>query len=209
MRRLWLTSLVGAIGIGLVAACSAGLGARSASPVAIPFDQQFIDMMVPHHEGALEMAKIAEMRAARPEIQAMARDILATQAAEIDQMKRWRAAWYGSADTPPMARMPMVEGMTMRSGGGHGGHAGTPSNPAQTMDMAADVAALRSAGEPFERAFIDAMISHHEDAVAAARAATNRAERPEIKQLARAIEEAQTREIDQLRRWRTEWFGSR
>lgn len=209
MRRLWLTSLIGAIGIGLVAACSAGPGARSASPVAMPFDQQFIDMMVPHHEGAIEMAKIAETRAARPEIKAMARDILATQAAEIDQMKRWRAAWYGSAETPPMARMPMVEGMAMSPGGGHNGHAGTPSDPARTMDMAADVAALRSAGEPFDRAFIDAMISHHDDAVAAARAADSRAERPEIKQLARAIQAAQTREIDQMKRWRTEWFGSR
>ena len=79
------------------------------------FDAQFIDMMVPHHQGAVEMAKIAQQRAEHPEIAQMAEAIITAQESEIGQMKAWRLAWFGSDETPPMERMPMVPGM----GGGH------------------------------------------------------------------------------------------
>jgi uncharacterized protein (DUF305 family) len=176
----------------LVAACARG--------GAAPFDQQFIDMMVPHHQGAVEMAKVAQQRAQKPEIKAMAADIVAAQDAEIAQMRGWRKAWFGSDQTPSMDKMPMVEGM---SSAGHGGHgAGT------TMDMAADVEALRKAGEPFDRAFIDAMIPHHESAIDAAKAAATRAQKPEVKKLAADIVAAQEREIAQMKEWRRAWYGS-
>ena len=170
-----------------------------------PFDQQFIDMMVPHHEGAVEMARIAEQRSQRPEIRQMATDILRTQASEIEQMKAWRKAWFGSDQTPPMSKMPMVEGMPTPSSGGHGGM-GSGAAASQTMDMAADVEKLRVAPDPFDRAFIDAMIAHHGDAIAAGKAASTRAQREEIKMLARAIVAAQEQEVDQLRQWRQAWF---
>jgi uncharacterized protein (DUF305 family) len=191
MRFVRLTTLALAAMV-LVAAC--------AQNSAAPFDQQFIDMMVPHHQGAVEMAKIAQQRAQRPEIKAMAADIIASQDAEITQMKGWRKAWFGSDQTPPMSKMPMVEGMSSAAHGGHG--AGT------TMDMAADVEALRKAPEPFDRAFIDAMIPHHESAIVAAKAAATRAQRPEIKKLAADIVVAQEREIAQMKEWRRAWYGS-
>ena len=75
-------------------------------PVAnVAFDEQFIDMMVPHHQAAVEMARIAQTRAQRPEIQGMAADILRSHSAEIDSMHNWRQAWFGSSQTPPMERM--------------------------------------------------------------------------------------------------------
>jgi uncharacterized protein (DUF305 family) len=198
--------LIGAAGVSRAAT-------QAAQPV--PFDQQFIDMMVPHHEGALEMARIAEARSQRPEIREMAANILRTQAAEIEQMKTWRLAWYGSDQTPPMSQMPMVEGTTMEmpAGGGHGGHGGmvpagsavAPPSPT-TMDMAADVERLRNAPEPFDLAFIDAMIAHHNDAVAAGRIAESRAEHPEIRELAQAIVRDQEQEVALLSQWRQEWF---
>ena len=190
--------------------------ARTGGPAAAaPFDQQFIDMMVPHHEGAVEMARIAEARGQRPEIKTMAADIIRTQADEIERMKAWRKTWYGSDQTPPMSRMPMVDGVAMATpssgghGGGHGGMASKdPGKPAggATMDMAAEVERLRTAAEPFDRAFIDAMIPHHESAIAAARAAASRAEHAEIKELARAVVADQEREIAQMRQWRQVWF---
>ena len=61
---------------------------------------------------------------------------------------------------------------------------------------------------PFDRAFIAAMIPHHESAIAAARAAETQAQKPEIKQLARDIIAAQQKEIDQMTGWRKSWFGS-
>lgn len=74
-----------------------------------------------------------------------------------------------------------------------------------TMDMTADVDDLRDA-EPFDRFFIDAMIRHHGQAVEAAEIVLAEADRDEIRNLATAIIEAQTREIAQLRAWRTKWY---
>lgn len=62
-------------------------------------------------------------------------------------------------------------------------------------------------GADFDHAFIDEMIVHHEGAVAMAEAALERAEREEVKALAREIIEAQTREIALMRGWVEEWFG--
>jgi len=58
------------------------------------FDKRFIDGMIPHHEGALVMAKDALSKSKRPEIKQMAQEILSSQQKEIDQMKQWRKAWY-------------------------------------------------------------------------------------------------------------------
>lgn len=99
----------------------------------------------------------------------------------------------------------MIEGMQMPTTGAHGGHAGGAS-ASQTMDMAADVEKLRTASEPFDRAFIDAMIPHHQDAIEASRAASSRAQREEIKALAQEIVDGQQREVDALRQWRQAWF---
>lgn len=54
------------------------------------FDLRFIESMVPHHEGALVMAKQALKNSDRPEIQQMAKNILTTQQVEIDQMNQWK-----------------------------------------------------------------------------------------------------------------------
>jgi Uncharacterized protein conserved in bacteria len=68
---------------------SMDLGAADAQ-----FDQRFINAMIPHHEGALTMAKDALTKSKRPEIKQMAQDILTSQQKEIDQMKQWQQAWY-------------------------------------------------------------------------------------------------------------------
>lgn len=63
-------------------------------PADADFDKRFIDAMIPHHEGAVVMAKEALQKSKRPEIQKLAQDIIGSQKNEIDQMKQWRKAWY-------------------------------------------------------------------------------------------------------------------
>jgi len=63
-------------------------------PANAEFDLRFINAMVPHHEGALVMAKDALDKSKRPEIRQLAQAILTSQQAEIDQMKQWRKDWY-------------------------------------------------------------------------------------------------------------------
>ncbi len=59
------------------------------------FDLRFINGMIPHHVGAVEMAEDLKGKSQRPELLALADDIIASQQAEIDQMEAWRQNWYG------------------------------------------------------------------------------------------------------------------
>ncbi len=53
-----------------------------------------IDAMIPHHQGALLMAKDALQKSHRSEIKNLAENTIKSQDAEINQMKQWRKAWY-------------------------------------------------------------------------------------------------------------------
>jgi uncharacterized protein (DUF305 family) len=166
--------------------------AEAPKPDTAPFDRMFIDMMVPHHQGAVEMAHIALERAEHPELKVMAQAIVSSQEAEIARMKGWRNAWFGSEDTPPMGGamdpgmpdMPGMGGMT---------------------DMPRMVEGLKTAS-PFDLAFIDAMIPHHQEAVRMAGEATTKAGHAEINELAASILRDQQKEIAQLQEWRTAWY---
>jgi uncharacterized protein (DUF305 family) len=59
------------------------------------FDLMFIDMMIPHHESAIEMARNLQQTTERPELQQLAEDIIVAQQAEIEQMRQWRDEWAG------------------------------------------------------------------------------------------------------------------
>jgi uncharacterized protein (DUF305 family) len=51
------------------------------------FDTMWMEMMIQHHEGAIEMAGTAQSDGSAPEIQALAGEIIAAQEAEIGEMK--------------------------------------------------------------------------------------------------------------------------
>lgn len=142
-----------------------------------PYDAVFIDSMIVHHEGAILMANQALEQAERREIKELANAILGAQEGEIGQMKEWRASWY-----PDLAE---TSGMAMDMG---------------PMEVPAGDA-------PFDQRFIEAMILHHEGAIAMAQDALQNAERQEIKDLAQAIISAQEAEITQMRQWLSAWYG--
>jgi uncharacterized protein (DUF305 family) len=54
---------------------------------AKPFDVKFIAMMIPHHQGAIAMARIELAKGASPELQKLARQIITAQAREVKQMR--------------------------------------------------------------------------------------------------------------------------
>jgi uncharacterized protein (DUF305 family) len=61
------------------------------------FDQVFIDMMIPHHQGAIRMARIELESGNDVELKALATAIIDAQSAEIEEMNTWREQWYGAA----------------------------------------------------------------------------------------------------------------
>ncbi len=63
--------------------------------VAQPFDREFIRQMVPHHQMGIMMAQMVLRGSDRPEIRELARSIIETQSAEIEQMLAWYRDWYG------------------------------------------------------------------------------------------------------------------
>ncbi len=74
--------------------------AMDMGPMAVPagdapFDQRFIQAMIPHHVGAIAMAQDALQNAERQEIKDLAQAIISAQEAEIAQMRQWLQEWYG------------------------------------------------------------------------------------------------------------------
>lgn len=63
-------------------------------------------------------------------------------------------------------------------------------------------------GDVFDKTFIDEMITHHEGAVVMAEAALKNAKHQEIKDMADAIISTQTKEINQMKAWRSSWYGN-
>jgi uncharacterized protein (DUF305 family) len=157
------------------------------------FDLRFIDAMIPHHEGAVEMAEEAIEKSDRTEIQTLSQEIITAQEQEIQQLQAWRQAWYPDAsETPVMYHEAMGHTMPMSE------------EMRQAMMMSGDL------GEPddeFDLRFINAMIPHHVGAVEMAQEALEKSDRPEIRELAQAIIDAQEQEIEQMEQWRQEWYG--
>ncbi|GIH79246.1 DUF305 domain-containing protein [Planobispora longispora] len=201
VRRLALTATVGVASLGLLAACggqerpagdqehstathgttssSAPAATASAQPSAAfnDADVAFAQMMIPHHEQAVEMAELAGTRAADPEVKGLAAKIEAAQAPEIATMTGWLTAW-GEATAP---------------GGGHGGH-GMPG-----MMTEEDMAKLqRAEGATFDRLFAELMIAHHKGAIEMAETEQTQGANPEAVQLAKNIEAAQQAEVEQM-----------
>ncbi len=59
-------------------------------------DQHFIEEMIPHHEGAIEMATLALERSTSDDILSLSRTIIDAQTREIVDMKRWYLEWFGT-----------------------------------------------------------------------------------------------------------------
>lgn len=76
------------------------------------------------------------------------------------------------------------------------------------MDHGAMNMSLGPKDANFDLRFIDAMTLHHEGAVTMAQEALQKSNRPEIKQLAQAIIDAQEKEITQMKDWRKTWYSS-
>lgn len=166
------------------------------------FDLVFIDAMVLHHLGAVAMAEIALTRSERAEIRDLTAAIRTSQSAEIEQLLAWREAWYPGADPVPSNVVTGLSDEGMMTGGAMGGM----GHGSMADDTAMSLSRLCSSDGPFDLAFLEAMIPHHQSAVGMAKLAEERAERDELKTLATAIIVAQESEIAQMTTWLSEWY---
>jgi uncharacterized protein (DUF305 family) len=57
------------------------------------FDEAFTEMMIAHHEGAVDMAELIPSRAKHDEVKQLGVEIIAAQTKEIGEMKQWQKDW--------------------------------------------------------------------------------------------------------------------
>ena len=72
------------------------------------FDKAFIEQMIIHHQGAIDMAKLAQTNAKHDEVKNLANDILSAQSKEIDMMQTWQGDW-GYKSVPGSHDMQMMQ----------------------------------------------------------------------------------------------------
>ncbi|MBI5151312.1 MAG: DUF305 domain-containing protein [Candidatus Pacebacteria bacterium] len=187
---LFVTNTINTNNYGMMQMLGIRKDINTSSPMANNLNQHFIEQMIPHHEGAIEMAKLAQERSKRSEILKLADTIIQTQSKEIIQMQVWYKNWYGT-EVPVNPTVGMGMGRGMMHGGMMGG-------------QTADIESLKNTTN-FDDAFLQEMIPHHQMAVMMAQMLLSGTNRPEMKQLAQDIIKAQEMEINQMRSWLREW----
>lgn len=170
--------------LGHVSQADHGHMQSSPNAASAPFDLQFIDTMTAHHQGAVDMAMLAETRAQHPELKELAANIIDAQEREIAKMSEWRDRWFGEK---PKAVNMEFPGMSHGMGG---------------MDLKR-LESLK--GNEFDLEFIRQMIPHHEGAVDMAKALRQQDSQSELKELSADIIQDQELEIKQMRAWLTAW----
>lgn len=155
--------------------------AQRRAPVPVsPADVVFVEQMIPHHRQALEMAALADARAADPQVRALAARITAVQGPEIAVLQAW-------LDREAPAVGP--------HGGHPAGHAGMPG-----MATPDQLDALAAVGGPeFDRLFVRLMTAHHEGALRMASDVLTAGTDIAVSELAADVTVTQTAEIDRMR----------
>jgi uncharacterized protein (DUF305 family) len=183
--------LVLAVGLGACSSDHSGMSAPSTSTAtAIPAsanynatDIGFAQGMIPHHAQAIEMADLAMANTTNPDVLALATQIKAAQAPEIEKLSGWLREWgqtVPSTATGSMGHdMSDMDGMMMDG-----------------MMSQADMDRLETSnGTEFDRLWLELMIQHHEGAVKMSRSEVAGGKNPDAIALAEAIVSGQQAEI--------------
>lgn len=142
-------------------------------------DVTFAQVMIPHHEQALEMAELTDGRASDTEVRDIAAKIEKAQDPEIKTMKGWLESW----NRPTAAES--MPGMDHGSGDG--------------MMSDADMERLKGMkGDEFDKMFAEMMIEHHNGAISTAREEQKTGKNAGAVKMAGDIVEGQSAEVKQL-----------
>ncbi|MFG3122671.1 DUF305 domain-containing protein [Streptomyces sp. NPDC048201] len=162
---------------GAPAASTTAAGAHNAQDVA------FAQGMIPHHQQAVEMARLASGRSASAQVKALAARVEKAQGPEIRTMTGWLKSWGEEA---PMAGMDHSR---------HGGMTGMSG-----MMSADDMTALEnSTGAAFDRKFLTLMTAHHQGAVEMATTEKDKGRDARATRMADDVITAQSAEIKEMK----------
>jgi len=146
-------------------------------------DLMFMNMMIIHHDQAIEMAELAENRTDNENILELSQNISQAQKEENQKMIEWlREAGFNR----PMQGHRMA-GMATQ----------------QEMNEL-----KQSEGREFDLLFSELMIEHHEGGIQMARAEVQNGKSEKVVELAQGMIETQQEEVKKMEVWRTEWTNN-
>lgn len=155
----------------------------SPKAASAPYDHQFIDTMMQHHEMAIQMSQMAAPKVQSPELKDKIDMMIAAQKKESEQLKSLNQQLYGGKPDAVNMKLPGMMSMS---------------------DM--DMDGLMSAqGKAFDMKFIDMMNKHHQGGISMAQSEINKGKQAEVKALAREIAASQKKDIADLTRMKKEW----
>ena len=133
-------------------------------------EREFVAGMIPHHQEAVDTAtEVLERGGSTPEIRTLAEDIIAAQETEIAMLKEWHLAWYGEVYVADNSYQPMMRDLSELS------------------------------GTELDKRFLEDMIPHHMGAIMMAQSVRPYIKHQEVADMADAIMETQTAEIELMR----------
>lgn len=146
-----------------------------------PFDLQFIDQMIMHHEGAIMSSEHMIGDSKRPELRKLAASIEKSQSEQVELMQAMRKDWYPDAERT----FGMMDPTRMEEMMGDG---------AMRQMMGGSMQQVMG-GDTTDEMFLQMMIPHHQMAVDMSEQALKEAEHPKLKRLAQKIKDEQSAEI--------------
>ena len=162
-------------------------------------DVMFANMMIPHHQQAIEMSDIIlGKQGIDPRVVDLATQIKAAQGPEIGKMQGWLTQWGmgGMAGMPGMdhGNMPGMDHGNMPGMPGMGNMGGMDGMMSQ-----AEMDALKNAqGVEAAKLFLTGMIKHHQGAITMSQTEIKDGQNPDAVALAKSIIESQQKEIDTM-----------
>jgi uncharacterized protein (DUF305 family) len=143
-------------------------------------DIEFAQMMIPHHQQAIDMAKMAAEKASDPKVKDLASRVEGAQDPEIQQMTDLLESWGASTETS-------TPGMD------HGDMSGEGMMTDEEMQQLE-----QATGVDFDQMWLQMMIKHHQGAVSMAKTEVEQGSNADAKALAQQIIDAQEAEITEM-----------
>ncbi len=163
------------------APATATAGTTRSAPGHNSADVMFLQMMVPHHRQGLAIVRLAKHRPIDHDMKLLVDAIESTQVSEVERMAGWLRAWGEPATAPADS---------------HAEHGGMP----ETSEAAVKSLAKTSDAK-FQRALLNLLIAHQDDAIQIARLELRTGRDPAAVRLARQIDRSRTAQIKQMLAW--------
>lgn len=150
------------------------------------YDRNFLGNLIAHHEGTIEMAKLAITNSQRSEIKTFAGEMLTIEPAELTSYLLWQRQWG----------YPATSGIDMQDHTAMGMMNSTTQKKEELTGLT---------GSKFDRAFLRLMIDHQQEVIDMAQPGKTNAEHQEMANLTESLVITQSNQVEKMKQWQKAW----